>query len=210
MTRKLKAKPPYTLEMSGADEVTMHFDIHRSPGGAPEKWIRLGVLMIIGGVIPGAMLAGAFSDEFSGFMFFVGWIGSVILPFIFAKRAYKKQAARGSQYTRIIFTHDELETTGKQRLDRSGIEGSWWISADTTFTYTDSFSYEFNKGVADSKAEKGHAVGVTYGADEVTITHHTLKRKQAQKIADAVARWLNDPQHLFEEAAATTPQAEAA
>lgn len=212
MAKKLKADRPYTLEMTGDDKVTMHFDMQRSPGGAPERWMILGILMVLGGFFPGAIvgMAAGGGEDINGFMFCVGWIGSIVLPFIMANRAYKRQGRRGSKYTRMIFTRNDLETTSKTVLDRADIEGSWWRGADTSFTYRDRTSYNINKAVADSKAEKGNAVGVTYGSQDVKITHHTLNKNQAQKIADAVARWLDDPQRLFDEAKGVQEQADAA
>ena len=126
MAKRLQAERPYILDLDKEDKIIMHFDMQRSPGGAPQNLYILGFAMIIFGFIPGTMLSAILTGgEQSVFLLFVGWAAAIIIPIIMANVAYKKQGERGSQFTRLIFTRDEVETTSNEVLDRSDIEGAW-------------------------------------------------------------------------------------
>jgi hypothetical protein len=211
MAKVLKADRPYTLEADSKDQVTMHFDVHRAVGGLPSVIGFLGFMMVPFGFLPVIALDYMLNDEnLYGELIIGGWIVPAVALMSMSIFLGKKQTQRGTRYTRLIFTRDSVETTNCQVLSRSDIAETWSRAPDTAFSYKGEMERKRKQQAANLKAETGNAVGVTYGSKDILLTHEVLRERQAEQISSAVARWLDDPQRLFDEAGGGSKQAEAA
>lgn len=200
MAKSILAEKPFILERTKDDEVTMHFRIHATPavGGWAAAGPPLAAMMLFFGWFPGAAFSMLLTGEDINIpLLLVGWGACIAIPIFLARRSDKKLRARGSQFTRLIFNRDTVQTTTNSLLSRTDIEGSFWQGADTSFTYKSEAQRKVRQSIADEKARSENAVGVNYGTQEVMLTHQTLTQLQAQKIADAVAAWVSNPNYLL-------------
>lgn len=204
MTTKLKADRPFSLEKLSDHKVRMNFQLHALPVAANGRWLLPLFLIVIGGsallfLIPTASMLSGGALMLSGGAIWTVAIGVVIY---IVSKSRKAATAQGSSFNSLIFTKNSVETVESLELDRVDINKVWIRKPDTEFLYKTKMSYEMGKARGERDSETKNSVGVTYGTQDILLTHASLNPHQAEKIRDAVLSWCEDPETFLNTAKA--------
>lgn len=203
MSKTLKAVKPYEIERKEDGRAIVHFQPQATDKAILSLafWIALQRLLIVLGLIPGALVAAILVGESSDYAVRImlgSWGAMAVAAYIKVLFEEKKHLAPGSLATTIELDKDSLRVSAKDmRLERADIDRVFVKEPDTSFTYKRKVEHDLKKANAARKARTENGVYVDYGGSEVRVVSQVLTPLQAEHIANLITTWKNNPDQVL-------------
>ena len=197
----VKAKTVYELEKNG-DRTIVHFEPTLGPTLKEGMWLAFFLLSLVGGWIPGAVIAAVTENNLHGLKV---WFLLIAFSAIFSVIEYLKPKKREAGPENTIVLHKnkiDAPHYGKHRsFDRADLGKIYTQAPDISFTYTArrySNDHDRQKAYAEEKGKVSFSVTADYGAEQVEILDKCLTKQQADAIRDLISKWKDNPDTVLE------------